>query len=699
MSSDKEQLFIKEIQISNCGRYYGDGHTILFSNSPGKNINIIIGWSGRGKSTIFDLIYWCFYGEFRNSKEEQSTTDYGLVNDDALSNLPKGKSVTASVVISLHDKRGEKYRLTREVKAVCNRESGSTKFEQLNNSRVSDGIDFDTSAKLVFKNDHGDMQIEDNPSTIENKISQYFPKHLSDFFLFDGEDLIKFRTQGHASELIKNGITKISGLGLVSYLIKNSSKTADNIQRSYGGKSAQAAPHQAEVDRLKGEINDINEKIRMNTKELDKQTVFKDKIIASIAKSESSQKLAKEKKKNEASIKHTKQNIRDINQEFKEFLFENIPYVLLRDTLKNAEDIFAQLEREDKIPPSISSSAIDKILNSDPLRCVCGREFEKKDAEGEPWRILNQMKDTIIADDLSQAISLGRNLLSQIMDNTENQKLKTKFSKHIEKRRQVRDELNLLKEKDENLELKIKETAIMEGGDDLITRKKEYTDKIDKLHAEIVLDKDKRDNLIEDLDVSEQKLQNAMEKAGKYDKELNKISLGKAVSKFAQQLEKRIEEILREKTEQATSKYFLESAPEKETFDHVEISPNYDITVKDEKNKIPLLSKGQAHVLGLSYVAGIREVTSTSTFLVIDSPLHNISGYARNDIAMAYSQYLPGVQIILLVTDTEYLQGDSKGAEPVQKILRNKGNIGQEYEIQKITTENGIDSRKVTVQG
>ena len=38
------------------------------------------------------------------------------------------------------------------------------------------------------------------------------------------------------------------------------------------------------------------------------------------------------------------------------------------------------------------------------------------------------------------------------------------------------------------------------------------------------------------------------------------------------------------------------------------------------------LSKGQAHVLGLSYVAGCRQIHKFNTFLFIDSPLHNISG-------------------------------------------------------------------------
>ena len=59
------------------------------------------------------------------------------------------------------------------------------------------------------------------------------------------------------------------------------------------------------------------------------------------------------------------------NETMKDMLFEKIPQILLRDTLQKSEDIFARLEDEDQIPPSISRGALDKILGTVPLRCMC----------------------------------------------------------------------------------------------------------------------------------------------------------------------------------------------------------------------------------------------------------------------------------------------------------------------------------------
>ena len=139
---------------------------------------------------------------------------------------------------------------------------------------------------------------------------------------------------------------------------------------------------------------------------------------------------------------------------------------------------------------------------------------------------------------------------------------------------------------------------------------------------------------------------------------------------------------------------FLKAPPEAASFDSVTISPNYEIRVMDALKKVAKLSKGQAHVLGLSYVAGIRDITNTKTFLIIDSPLHNISGLSRNEISQVFSKYLPGVQIVLLVTDTEYLQGDPQGAEPVRNLLKKNGHVWGEYIIDAIMVGN-IHSRKI----
>ena len=156
MPDSKERIFIKKIEINNVGRFHGQ-HSIALSDSFDKNITIVIGLSGRGKSTIHNLIYWGLYGEHKNSNERE-TIDYGMTNIDALQNLSMGESVTASVTLHFHNDKERKYLLTRELTTTRNRDSTKQRFEPQNNSRVMAGLDFETSVKLVYKDDDGNME-------------------------------------------------------------------------------------------------------------------------------------------------------------------------------------------------------------------------------------------------------------------------------------------------------------------------------------------------------------------------------------------------------------------------------------------------------------------------------------------------------------------------------------------------------------
>jgi len=387
---------------------------------------------------------------------------------------------------------------------------------------------------------------------------------------------------------------------------------------------------------------------------------------------------------------HTKE-ITKIESKMKDFLFDTIPELLIRDTLEISEGIFAKLEDEDKIPPSISRGAIDKILTSDPLRCICGRDFQKDD---NSWKKLDEIKQIIIDDDISQGITQGRALISQILDRSMIKKTHDNYFDFVESAKTNRDEKEkILSELDElNDEIKSIE---FEDEEDYGQQKKDLWGRLSLHSAEISGWNDELAQLDLEMRGTETKLNIRIEHEQVDVAERNKISIMKAVEKFVSEKRSEIVDELRSKTEEATNKYFLESAPEKETFDHVKISPKYDITACDADDYVKELSKGQSHVLGLSYVSGCRQITNTNTFLFIDSPLHNISGDSRNEISQVLAKNLPGVQVVLFVTDSEYLQGDEEGAKPVRAYLNPSNKVWKEYTIVKTIADDGVKGKTV----
>ena len=96
--------------------------------------------------------------------------------------------------------------------------------------------------------------MEKKERIINNEINKFFPKNLSDFFLFDGEKLIKFRTKSTAASLIKNGIEKISGLTLIDSIIDHSKLCEDLMTKEIGGKMPNSAPTVNDIKRLESDI-------------------------------------------------------------------------------------------------------------------------------------------------------------------------------------------------------------------------------------------------------------------------------------------------------------------------------------------------------------------------------------------------------------------------------------------------------------
>ena len=90
-----EYAKIKEIEIKNFRQFIHE--VIKLQYSPGKNITIITGRNGYGKSNIFNAITWCFF----EIEEHLSSESEGLRKcpNYVLYNLTPGKTVETEVKI------------------------------------------------------------------------------------------------------------------------------------------------------------------------------------------------------------------------------------------------------------------------------------------------------------------------------------------------------------------------------------------------------------------------------------------------------------------------------------------------------------------------------------------------------------------------------------------------------------------------
>lgn len=692
--SEKDRLLIHKIEITNCGAFR-ETHELEFSIDKEKNITVVMAESGRGKSTIFGLIYWCLYGKFLKPKEKTTFTDEGLVHKPLLTELEVGKKVTASVTLTINDRNEEKYTLTRSVTATKLREESKKKFDQLNNSRINHGIQIETDCKLRMEDEEeGDWYTERDQGIINNELGQYLPKNLSDFVLFDGEKLVKFQTQENAKEIITDGIEKISGLPVVESLIRSAEHTKSEIKKITAKKAGGA-----EGDGLAGALDTAEEDIKNaeikqeeNEKALSANKILYDEIQEEMRKTKAGKNIGDRIEDIEGILSNLRKEEKKHNQEVKDFLFKKIPELLIHETLLKSQKDFARLEELQEIPPSITSEGIDKLRNA--LTCVCGREFKKDD---EVWEELGRVKETIIDSDTVASISQGRGLISQIVDQSNPEKIEEKYDSLDEKSTALSRQIKLTRVSREGL-FEERRNLPQDGEqsyDELDKQGIKLWKEASKTQVEINDAKEELEEALERKDVINKKINDLVSHGEKHQDDLYKIKILEAIVKFTKERKKQIIDILRDKTEESTNEYFMKSAPQKEEFDKVEITSNYDILALDDEGDSKELSMGQSHVLGLSYVMGCRKVTEKNSFLFIDSPLHNISGKFRNEVADVLSKHLPNVQIVLFVTESEYLQAPKreKGELPVRDILKPSNKVWREYEIAICKTEDGARTR------
>jgi DNA sulfur modification protein DndD len=688
---EKNSLLIHKIEINNCGGFRGS-HELEFSTDTEKNITVIQAESGRGKSTAFQLIYWCLYGEFFKPQSNTTLDDEGLINLPSLNELQLGKKVTGSVSLTVNDENGELYVLTRSATATKLRDENGKKWDKLNNSRINSGIQIVSDCKLRLKDEkEGGMITERDESLINAEIRSYLPKELSDFVLFDGENLMKFQNSDDSKEIIMDGIQKLSGLPVVDSLIESTVYTNQEIKKLVARKTG-GADGEALARALQDVHDDIakQEKIKETNKGLLAENRMRYNELQEILSKTKAGKDVKSKiEKKDTDIKNLKKIQNKISDEIKQFLFKNIPYLLIRNTLLESQKDFGRLEELQKIPPSITSEGIDKLRNA--LKCVCGRDFEEND---EVWDELGRVKETIIDSDMVSSISQGRGLISQIVDQSNPEKIRLRYDELEDNEIDITRQLKLAKTEladlyEERRSLPSSGTETNEQLDkksrDLFTGIGKIQSKIDDAEEELLNLEDDKTNL-------NKKYEDAVSHGEKFQDDKDKVTILNAIEKLSKAKKKEISDILRDTAEKATNEYFMMSAPQKEEFDKVMITSNYNILAVDKNDNSKLTSMGQAHVLGLSYVFGCRKITEKNTFLFIDSPLHNISGKFRNEVAEVLAKYLPNVQIVLFVTDTEYTSGP-RGEIPVRDILKPSNKIWKEYEIELCETEDGNPTR------
>ena len=245
-------MLLQSIKLTNF-RQFRDEEIVFASGTSGKNVTIILGENGTGKTTFAQAFFWCLYGDTEFS-------DKVIINRLVANKLLSGQS--DKVTVELRLQHGENsYILTRE-QTYTKDASGNVK-----------------GANTIFdimRRDKTGNTTTIKPTLRETEVNSILPKELSRYFFFDGERIERMSkeisTHKKATDFA-DAVRSLLGLKGIEKAIQHLNPgSKSSVVGSY--ESSYDASSNAQIASLTKTIEECNEKIdRMNSRidELDQQ--------------------------------------------------------------------------------------------------------------------------------------------------------------------------------------------------------------------------------------------------------------------------------------------------------------------------------------------------------------------------------------------------------------------------------------------
>ena len=353
-------MLIREIRIKNFRQY--KNVDIEFSTDPEKNLTVILGENGYGKTTLVRAFIWCLYKDGKLFKNNI------LLNEDIAKEMTPGQEESVLVSIDL-DHANVSYRITT---------TEIYRKDKSENIIVSQRA----STKII----RNSVPLYDGAADTE--ISRILKRDLKDYFFYDGENN-KIESMSR-NQSLKDAISQIMGIKRLETLKSYFQSTGTSgivgvLNSEFEGSAIDLQPIRDVLDETNKQLNVVNFQIEKNIQEISKLITSRDEKQAIIDANKDIQEDQVHLKYLKSKIKNDQDKVDSmfsamVNQFngrndallkslyarcFKKYCLENL----------KVESTF----RTDKSLSHISEEAIDQLINRG--YCLCGTKIvDKNDA-------------------------------------------------------------------------------------------------------------------------------------------------------------------------------------------------------------------------------------------------------------------------------------------------------------------------------
>lgn len=631
-------MMIKEVRLQNF-KGYRNPNPIKFSCDKEKNVTLIYGVMGAGKTSFFEAINWALYGKKVEGKKNTIPDLTNIAGKYLLDELEENEQAEVKVEIDF-EHMGYDYYLSRS--AFFQKRKNKLNYLR-ENDRVKLYTVSDTSQSRTYDSTKGDEE------TIFKMISNILPFSSREYFLFDGEKLDKFSSIDSSSE-IKNAIRQVLGLTDLENAKQNLKKIEKELSKEFNnleGNNDQVRLTTTSINRIDDEVKNLEDRIVEDEELLIKVKKDFDTNEEKIDSFKEERGKIEKRKRLEKDIEETKTKLKTQRKKLRSLLTSAYSCYSINTIIKGI-NLLDKWQKEGKFPAEYYNlDFIDKILRE--RKCFFW-SFEK-DSEHERYflseknRLMNWNRST-------------QEHLTQLFGDLKEYKEKSEnLYKEIKKEHDVFVSLQGdLEENTYNLQ-QINRDIKSNITDDEMKKCEEtryrLTKEKNELETKIGINKAKIEEKNNDLRKLNKYLLTLTAKTDKGKIIKKKLELITNSIDYLEKLYEHYSQIKRKEVEELT-KYLFESIFWKKThFDQVKLSEDYKLVVSDrwDSEGRETFSAGEREVLSLSFVSALAKSASKYAPFVVDTPFARISNEPTDNIAVCLPQHL--TQLILFVTDKE----------------------------------------------
>ncbi|MCC8195213.1 MAG: AAA family ATPase [Ruminococcus sp.] len=377
----------------------------------GKNVTIIIGENGTGKTTFAQAFFWCMYGETEFS-------DKNMLNKLVANEMKPGQEEKVQVTLKL--RHGDvNYTLMRE----------QTYRKDYSNHVKGDNTIFD-----IAKKDADGNTSYVKKTQCESEVKSILPKELSKYFFFDGERIERMSkdiSAGKKATDFADAVKGLLGLNAMYSAIQHFNPRSKvgvigSYESSYDAHSnSKIQEYTSTIERCKSKIAEIDARLEDLESQVEQARARKADKAEEIKQYAEGEELQRQKEKLIQKIKTTSSSksnvVKNMCKDFNSGMSSFFSTALIERSLKFLSD----KDFTGKDIPFMHTKTIEYLLNQKV--CICGTHLDEGSV---PYEKVKELIDFLPPQSISTTVSdfkkeskhrvnAQRDLLADISDNIE----------------------------------------------------------------------------------------------------------------------------------------------------------------------------------------------------------------------------------------------------------------------------------------